>query len=64
MLNAFLATILIMIYHVFVGAFISRSSLAYTVSLYIFVLVMVSIIGTPTDESTGELKYEPVSTLR
>lgn len=55
-LNRFLAAILVVIYHVFVGNIISRDSLAYIVSMYIFVLVMIYIVGLPVDEETGEIE--------
>lgn len=59
-LNRFLAGILVVIYHVFVGSFVPRSSLAYIVSMYIFVLVMIYIIGLPVDEETGEIQDNDV----
>lgn len=55
-LNQFLAGILIMVFHLTVGLFIDRGSMAFMVSMYIFVLVMLYIVGMPVDEETGELK--------
>lgn len=57
-LNRFLAAILILIYHVFVGAVLPRDSAGYLISMYIFVLVMIYIVGMPVDEKTGEIQEE------
>lgn len=59
-LNRFLAGILIMIYHIVVGGFVDRSSLAFIISMYIFVLMMIYIIGLPVDEKTGEIQDKDV----
>lgn len=55
LLNQFLAGIMIMIYHLFVGSFMDRTSLAFIVSMYIFVLTMIRITGFPVDEETGHI---------
>ena len=55
-LNQFLAGVLIMIFHLLVGLFIDRGSMAFMISMYIFVLTMLYIVGMPVDEETGELK--------
>jgi len=54
-LNQFLAGILIMIYHLFIGSFMDRTSLAFMISMYIFVLTMIRITGLPVNENTGHI---------
>lgn len=54
-LNQFLAGILIMIYHLFVGSIVDRTSLVFIISMYIFVLTMIRITGLPIDEETGHI---------
>lgn len=61
-LNQFLAGILIMIYHLFVGRFMDRTSLAFIITMYIFILTMIRITGLPIDEETGHIN-EPEDTL-
>lgn len=58
LLNQFLAAILIMVFHVFVGAFMDRTSLAFLISMYIFVLTMIRIVGLPVKTETGEIKED------
>lgn len=55
-LNQFLAAILIMIYHLFVGKFVDRTSMAFIMSMYIFVLTMIKLVGLPIDEDTGHIE--------
>lgn len=55
LLNQFLAGILIMIYHIFVGGLMDRTSLAFMISMYIFVLTMIRITGFPVNEK-GKIK--------
>lgn len=50
-LNQFLAGIMIMIYHLFVGSFVDRTSMAFMISMYIFVLTMIRITGFPVKEN-------------
>ena len=61
LLNQFLAGIMIMIYHLFVGQFMDRTSVAFIVSMYIFVLTMLTIVGMPINEETGHIEDSEVS---
>lgn len=57
-LNQFLAAILVLIFHQYVGAFMDRSSAAFIVAMYIFVLTMIYIVGLPVEEETGEIQEQ------
>lgn len=59
-INEFLAGIMIMIFHMFVGQFVNRTSMVFIVAMYIFVLVMIRLTGMPIDEKTGEIKEPEV----
>lgn len=61
-INRFLAGVMVVIYHLTVGSLMGRDSLAYIISMYIFVLAMIYIIGLPVDEESGKIKedkFEP-----
>ena len=58
LLNEFLAGIMIMIYHLGVGSFINRNSMAFSISLYIFILTMIYLVGLPVDEETGHIQEQ------
>ena len=60
-INHFLAGILIIIYHLFMGMLIPRDSVAFSVSLYIFILTMIYLIGLPVDEETGEIQEQDIN---
>lgn len=57
-LNQFLAGILIMIYHLGMGVFIDRNTVVFSISLYIFVLTMIYLVGLPVDQDTGEIQED------
>lgn len=60
-LNQFLAGILIIIYHLVVGMFIDRTSIPFIISMYIFVLTMLQIVGMPVEEETGQIQEKEVN---
>jgi hypothetical protein len=60
-LNQFLAGIMILIYHLVIGLFIDRTSPPFMISMYIFVLTMLQIVGMPVDEETGEIRDQEVN---
>jgi Fe2+ transport system protein B len=65
-INRFLAAIMVVIYHLLVGSFMPRDSLAYIISMYIFVLAMVYVVGLPVDEESGKIQedsFEPTIDL-